>query len=802
MILKFSSQMKATVTCSLLFSPLVLMLNQAYEVCPSISKEENCPAGCWLPETEIDFPFAVRQCSSVGYGYFSKGYDNTRQACPPGTFSDSLNAQVCQQCETGAYAPSVGSRFCDLCPAGSFSGIRGSDNCRSCLDDYYKQSGANAVEFWEGQYYCTYIGSPTTFSATPSELEPTSTPTTLLPTAPSMVRSKNPTSAPSSTSNPSSTPSPLPLTNGIVVSLDDHLLLANTTLLQCNDIEGQFEWHGRCKQCPSTMEEGLYPFLIFISFGALLTALQSLVPLCSTSTVWIGIEYFQVLYLISLCGISWSPMADVIFQKVVPGFALDFSANFNLQCIFGWPNEYDQVFTITLPLIFWIFVIAFSKLSPEPLVAYKSGLRWLIVYLYLGFASILQTSNEACDLYTIFTTLTSRLPLTNWFTVVAGVMGLMCYGLVFPYLFHRALRRYYEVVVLGIEEENQDESKHDDIKTQATCSCLGEMKKAITDSDYENLFFTLGIFPSIRESASWWPLFWMIRKIGFIVLVANFPRSPFLLLVLLLVILFLSEIFQRCVAPFPNKCEERMGNKWFHSTKVDTVLQVCAVAMVGLNFLIVGSDGTRTTAQDLTMDSLVLGLLGASVVFWLLALGFASATSCEDCPRFATLSKQLLGKRASSHEVDDEASAQGDWALEEVSLDDTPLGIRSAKLPLSERSFGRKKWSPNNASIPPTIAMLWQTGLYGEEINLGGNDREVSTQSHYQHDPVISFIDYDLTAKEHDMERLLNEQWIDSETGKDVHFTSSGKWTDVETERRVAKENQSASALARFGFGS
>lgn len=711
-----NKSLNATVALSLLLSPAVFMPKQTsaqvVEPCPSIGEGEKCPAGCWLLESEIDFPFGKRQCSLVGYGYFSQDNDNTRQRCPPGTFSDSINAQVCQQCEAGSYATSEGSRYCQLCPAGMFSGKPGSGFCRPCLDDYYSEDGANAVEYWDGEYYCMYYGSPTastspTASPSMTLTEATPVPTTTPSVAPSVERSEEPTRVP--TSSPSSAPPSTPFKagdDGQVISEEDHLIQTMETFSICGDIEGSFEWHGQCNQCPSKVEEGLYPFLIFILFGALITVLQSFLPLCSTSTVWTGIEYLQVLYLISLCGVSWSPMASVVFEKFLPVFALDFSATFSVQCVFGWPKEYDQVFMITLPLLFWLAITALSKFSRERLVAYKSGLRCLTVYLYLGFASLVQTSKDAIDLSAVFSSIFLRLPSTISYAAISGFVGLVFYGLVFPCWFHRAFGRYYKMVVLGIEEEeegNQDDLEIDDVENQPTCSCLRKITR-ITDATTDTLFLTLGVFPLVRESASWWPVFWLIRKIAFLVLVAFFPRSPFLLLVALLTILFFSEIFQRCMVPFPNECEEKMGNKWFHSAKVDTVLQVCAVSMVELSLLIVGSEGTRTAAHALTMDVLMLILLSASVIFWLLAVGFAVASSCDDCPRFVTKAKQLTGELTSSKKSEDQPDKNEfisrqqkspgyptSGYLEEVPLDDIPLDERFAELPSSVRSQSEKK---------------------------------------------------------------------------------------------------------------
>jgi Tyrosine-protein kinase ephrin type A/B receptor-like len=772
----------------LLLSSLLLTSSQvgaqASEPCPMISEGEKCPAGCWLMEIEIDFPLAQRQCSSVGYGYFSKADNNTRQACPPGTFSDKLNAQVCQECEAGSYSSFEGSHFCNLCPSGFFSAIPGSDFCRSCLDDYYQEEGANAVEYWEDEYYCMYIGSPTTSTSPTASPSASVTELTAAPSpAPTVGRSEGPTTAPSllPSLSPSRKPSTTP-SDRFIVSQEEQIGNGTEWFLVCGELEDYFEWHGHCKKCPSKVEEGLYPFLIVFLFVSLITVLQSLVPLCSTSTVWAGMEYLQVLYLISLSGISWSPFASVVFDKVIPVFALDFSANFSIQCLFGWPQEYDQIFMITLPLVFWLVMTALSKLSRERLVAYKSGLRWLVVYTYLGFASLLQTSKSAADLTSVFSTLFSQLPSTTWYAALAGCIGLAFYGLVFPYWLYRSLGRYYKLVVLGIKEE--------DVESQATCSCFRKAARKI-DASQATLFLTLGIFPSVREGASWWPLFWLVRKMAYITLLGFFPRSPNLVLMALFIILFFSEVFQRCKVPFPNECEERLGNKWYHSATVDTVLQLCAVGMIGLSFLIVGSDQSRSSAEDLTMDVLIIILLSASVLFWLMAVGFVHHSPCEDCPCFATQAAELLPEMATSQCHEDESqdgdnqTAQG---FDDIPLDDDTVGSRSAEVTVNNnapppRPFGL-------AGITPSILMsqLAATRL-GREIDLRDHQRHSQRQNHGRHSPPQSMFhreDSVVSSGNQDEETVVVETWIDSETGQEVRNTGGKQWADAETGRRLA----------------
>ncbi|KAG7368310.1 ephrin-receptor like protein [Nitzschia inconspicua] len=783
---KFSPKsFQATMTKVFLLSHVLFTSFQAEaqfsEPCPKIGDGESCPAGCWLLETEIVFPFAKRQCSSVGYGYFSKANDNTRQACSPGSFSNTLNAQVCQQCEAGTYASSEGSRSCELCPAGSFSAVPGSDYCRPCLDDYYDQDGANAVELRDDEYYCTYRGSPTTSvapttspSEIPTELVVTPAPSTV-PTAGQSIETTYVASS-EPTSTPYDMPSTLPSSMG-----DDSVVVSNEEMLLPHSIcgDGRFEWHGSCKQCPSKIEEGLYPFLIVFLFVTLIIVLQSLVPLCSTGTVWVGMEYLQVLYLVSLSGISWSPYAAVVFEKVIPIFALDFSANFSVQCVFGWPKEYDQILTITLPLFFWLAMATVSKLSRERLVVYKSGLRWLTVYMYLGFSSLLQTSRDATELNSVFNTFFLRLASTTWYAAIAGLIGLVFYGLVFPYWLYRCLGRYYKLVVLGIEDEELD-----GIETQASRSCFQKIKRNVNSSQ-ASLFLTLAIFPAVREGASWWSLFWLIRRMAFLVLVAFFPRSPFLLLVALLNILFFSEVFQRCKMPFPNEYEENLGNKWYHTEKADTVLQMCAVAMVGISFLIVGSDGSRYPTQDLTIDILVILLLSASVLFWMLTIGFASRHSCEDYPRFATKANELLLEMAVSQRPDEDKDQERSIAenFENVSLDDPPSKEYRVNSPESKPISKRSTWVP--AGFVPTLNDLSKTSSREEEIVLDGSDRHYPPQRVFRQDSIMSNLDNASISRE-DEATVVEEIWIDEETGKEVQNRNGRNWADAETGMRVA----------------
>lgn len=248
-------------------------------------------------------------------------------------------------------------------------------------------------------------------------------------------------------------------------------------------------------------------------------------------------------------------------------------------------------------------------------------------------------------------------------------------------------------------------------------------------------------------------------------------------------ILFVSTIFQRCVAPFPNECEERLGTKWFQTSKVDTVLELSLVAMVGMGFLVLGSDGARTDGQDMFLDIVILIGLGASVLFWLVAIRFASVHPCDDCPRFLPKALEIYQNLSSSlSEQDDDdiedkeqPSSGATRILEDVPLDD----IRFDDAPVSG---GFSNYARPPISVPRMLPMetkALKKRFQAEEIVLGCHDRkEPWREIIYRQDSNVSNLGDDHTDDGN--ETVLEEVWVDSETGEEV-MRSSGKWTDADT---------------------
>lgn len=128
---------------------------------------------------------------------------------------------------------------------------------------------------------------------------------------------------------------------------------------------GNFEWHGKCKQCPADYEAILYPFLALFLLVLFIVLLQYLLPSCFTALFWWGLEYIQMLYLIGFLPIIWSPIANTIFEKFLPLFALDLNAFFSVKCVMGdnLQKENDIMLIFSLPIIALSVLTFLSKIS-------------------------------------------------------------------------------------------------------------------------------------------------------------------------------------------------------------------------------------------------------------------------------------------------------------------------------------------------------------------------------------------------------------------------------------------------------
>jgi hypothetical protein len=762
---------KMTIVHAILFSSLLVATfksAQSVDECPEISIGERCPAGCWLMDPEPSTSGTLR-CYSVGFGHFSADNDNSRQKCLIGSYSDIEYATVCQKCETGSYSPTEGATSCQLCPVGSYSAVLGAHYCRTCRDDYYDQDGANAAELWEDEYYCVHVGplsasaaSYNSPSTSPSQIHSSDGEHSAAPSLSSTVgMSTLPSLRPSRIVEQATSSTPVQQEEIVITS---HELYQKFPV--CSNQEDHFQWHSQCKQCPSGIEEGFYPFFIVILLAALITVLQSLLPLCSTSVVWIGVDYLQFLYLIELVGIRWPPLAEHVFGKFVPVFALDINANFSFQCMFGWPKEYDQILMISLPLIFWLCATALARISNNRIVAYDAGLRWLVVLLYMGFTTLIQTSKDAAT--SVVSARNSMTSISICATIV-GFSGLLFYGVVFQNWLHRALHQYYRQL------EDHESAQGCDPEGPSLTSPTRLDKHKSTENDNsrrKRLFMTLGVFPSIQHGAWWWSIFWLMRKAAFIVVMSFFPESPFGLLVTLVVILSFSEIYKRRVVPFPNECEARLGNKWFHAASVDKVLQFCLILTAGLSNLVLRSEGKRSPAHDLTLDIMLLILIGVSVSYWTLSIGFASVHCCADCPRFVTEAGSLDRSLQTRIQSPGFSGSHSSKPMTKEMTHNIPISHRPDPR-TSPMLVSMSCMAPNGGSYDIEASIVLAGSLVAATHN---QSLEVGRESKNVRDSIISNVygEYHPNGEyDEDSGTFLEEVWINSEVGEKIDNNSN-----------------------------
>ncbi|KAL3920302.1 MAG: hypothetical protein SGILL_003331 [Bacillariaceae sp.] len=764
---------------------------QATEICPSISSDEYCPAGCWLATTEISFPISNdrRQCISVGYGFFSPENSNLREACPTGRFSDTENAQDCEKCKAGSYAPREGSMACELCPQGSYSDRPGSAICNPCIDEYYAGQGANAAEIWNGEHYCAY-NAPFTPSTSPST-SPSATPTAFIPTAfPTAQPSVAPSAAPTmlrTTMAPTKTASNAPTVKGDEDDDADDASVEHEELIfqeeQASSVcalqENTFEWHQQCRQCPSDVGQALLTVTNFLVLAALITVLQSYVPLCSTSIVWVGLEYLHMLYLMNYMGVEWHPVADVIFGTILPMFALDFNANISVQCLFGWSKEFDQMFMIAWPVFLWLLVLAMAKITKNRAVHYTTAHRWLIASFFIGFPALVQTSKDALDFSAIIEAMFSGVPTKSWYSAIFGIIGLILYVFVLPGIFLTGLNR-------SRRSEQGDQETCDDQDVESTTSrvCLG---KGRSDSSRSFWFLVMALFSSIQTDVEAWkmqlPTFYLLRKMAFLMVLVFYPESRAVLWGSLAIIVVLDVLYVLVWKPFTNEGEKELEDAKFRTSTAYIVLLFCTILMLAMSFGALNFESSKSIGVSMAI------VLGASLFYWLIAVWYARKLLCEDCPCFATKAQEIyttMTPPSTGEDDEDETSEDGPRSNNGVgAMHDIPLS-GAYEIPVI----------PPNAS---NVSNASSRGSRGREIVLGGDNddykatkrsalvqefqsRNNNRASVFRGDSIISDQDDD---QDDDMETVLEEVWIDS-AGNEVE-RDSRKWIDSETGMRVTR---------------
>lgn len=659
-------------------------------------------------------------------------------------------------CPTGSV---VSGLECNLCPPGTFSDMPGSTFCTPCATTVYDGPGANAAEFWNGQLRCilpttngsdetdvdgdnestvaptsTSAPSPTLAptririvgdelpSATPS-LAPSGFPTTTPSVLPSDVPSALPSALPSSfpSDSPSSAPSSLPTgsdTEAPTNVQDTELIVqeASSACSSTDDEDNSFEWHGRCRSCPSKLEAAFYPFVILLLLASLVTTIESIIPMCSTTLVWIGIEYLQLLYLSGIASplIPWSQVANLVFTNVLPLFALDLNAAVSLQCIFGWSRQSDNVAFLALPPMIYAILLLLAKLFKGRVACDRSTSRWMAVLLYVGYVQLVLTSFETmkCDSGSSWVGCTGSL-----YASIAGIVGLIIYGLAFPLWFLRAIYRYAKYQMRVTTDHDKDVETSDGIHSQ---------QESDNDLSHDNLFFLLGVFPQLQPGTWWWSGVWMARKAFFALLSVFFYDSPILLLIVFVLVLLLSEILQRCFSPLEitaNLPNAERNTIWAHASKVDTVLQISLVAIAGLGFLALSESAQNVNGNNWAVDTLVLVVLIPSLVYWLAAIVFSSRTI--NSSRFQT---RALVLQARAHEKS--ANAAISLTGPNLELPSVNGSVHFAEFSFSSSSTSSSRGPSDgatpssaaaNLAIPPNLSMLPGVGS-SDQSSVGGQE--------------------------------------------------------------------------------
>ena len=684
------------------------------------------------------------------------------------------------------------------------------------------------------------LGSPTTTTTTTTATATATGPSSSVPTNSPSARNTLPTSAASVPTSLGSTLIEETTSKRILQQTKDIQMefaaeVAETIECDSGSSGGRrsYNFHGQCLTCPSTVLSTVYPFLLFLVVAAIIVLLQNLVSMKMNLVVWVGIEFLQMLYLfgISSPSISWPNISNVIFSKFLPLFAMDVNAAVSLQCILGWSPGPDFVWFLSLPPLIWIAMTIAAKASKERIILDRTIPRWIALFLYLGQTKLVLTSLEAikCD---------SDSP-SSWigctgkiYASVAGIVGLAVYGLVFPLWFLRAMKRHAENEshIEATRQHKKKKEEKNDIEKNGT----QESNESGIDMDQKGLdvFLVMGIFPRFRSGTWWWPGVWIIRKSLLSVVVILFPESPILLLVTYLVVLFVTEILQRCTLPLEILADEGdiFEQAWAHPSKVDTGFQVSLLAFCGLGFLLVSETKSRMDESQHTIasDTLLLVVLVSSLLYWFASVGVSARSKCE---RFSTRSLLVDAfiSQNNSKSIDIGPGVNGSNfsvssnSISSVSGNEKPPSLAGSipknlsMLPGSgDRSSGGSKFSPAGKdktleSLNEDSLMEWQksrdtassvsTGLrstsmsrsqhhYGDrhdddysvyDETIDDENGEISTRSSsfYRDGSIATIRSTEEGEDDEDMATLVEEIFIDERTGLPID-ANRGQWALVD----------------------
>jgi hypothetical protein len=536
-----------------------------------------------------------------------------------------------------------------------------------------------------------------------------------------------------------------------------------------------------------------------------------------------------MLYFIGISSVSWSPAAGFLFGRVLPIFAVDFNVLFSLQCLMdqSWPQQEaaDQLLVLSLPVIFYIILIFLSKISRNRIVRAESVSRWMTVLLHVGYLKLVLSSLEILRVPSSWSAddISVWVNSDQFYSTLCGLGGLLIYGLAFPFWFLQSIFRY-NVVALALA--NADTQSISSVGQDNEC---GEhrhrdprKKKHVKRKN--ELFLTLGVFPiNLQHKAWWWPGIWMLRKFLLAIILFSFPDGQFLFLVVFLFMNLLNVVVQQhFLLPLGDRhCEASTlsTKKWYSIAAVDTVLQLCLAAFIGIAFFSswpADDDGsTPSLFQKRMEDSLVLLIFFTSLVYLIVTIGVCCV---RPEPRFLTLASQIVvnnnnknrnNATSTSSKDNSTIAAQNEgisimrtFPMESSSSDDMRNEVdffnadkdsawnRQGKIANSvDEEYGAEPEPQTmDDGFVNTSPYLVGDDNAQKESSRKSNEHGVRTSSSrnrpglFRSDSSIATNENDCAGNiEDDTETVYEEVWVDENTGEEILDPEQGNWMDAET---------------------
>ena len=415
----------------------------------------------------------------------------------------------------------------------------------------------------------------------------------------------------------------------------------------------------------------------------------------------------------------------------------------------------------------------------------------MAIGLYVGYLKMVLSSITLLE----FPVSWSADDLSGWvnsdliYSTLCGIAGLLFYGIAFPFWFLFNLGNYY--IVAYNDDQIGDSVVGRDIKIATERRKRHIIRKQTKRK--KELFLTLGVFPtSLRSRAWWWPGLSLLRKFILAVLLAIFQDSSFLLLMIFLLSFLVTLIAQQCFSPLVKES----NRKWYHTSVVDIVLQLCLVLIVGVSFLSFWStieDKKKESSQKWMEDVFFVCIFIPSIIYLCLAIG----VSCgQPEPHFFEVAASgIVNNNIASDERDKSSNNYGGGSI---------LSIKQSFSTQSASSQGSSQLSKPQKEIEfigDIHAAEWkQTADYDEWVATGapsvieghGYDKKFAKE---QEDPNIAIHDdIDINIEgfvDDDLETVYEEIWIDEATGEQISDKRSGNWLDAVTgERAIPPDHQ------------